>query len=53
MGKETPSLLPRMNGRAKSNMTDYLVLLLSTDWFLPYWTQIGIDIAEDKKVGIQ
>jgi hypothetical protein len=34
-------------------MTDYLVLLLSTDWFLPYWTEIGIDITDDKKVGIQ
>src|SRR2546422_5674260 len=34
-------------------MTEYLILLLSTDWFLPYWTEIGIDIAEDKKIGIQ
>lgn len=34
-------------------MTEYLVLLLSTDWFLPYWTEIGIDIANAKKVGIQ
>jgi hypothetical protein len=34
-------------------MTDHLLLLLSTDWFLPYWTEIGIDIAEDKRVGIQ
>jgi len=53
MGNEIPSLLPGMSGRAKSNMTDYLVLLLSTDWFLPYWTEIGIDITDDKKVGIQ
>src|SRR5438046_6370169 len=34
-------------------MTEYLILLLSTDWFLPYWIEIGIDIAEDKKIGIQ
>lgn len=34
-------------------MTEYLVLLLSTDWFLPYWTEIGIDMVDAKKVGIQ
>jgi hypothetical protein len=34
-------------------MIEYLVMLLSTDWFLPYWTEIGIDITHDKKVGIQ
>ena len=34
-------------------MTDYLIMLLSTDWFLPYWTEIGIDIAEAKRIGIQ
>jgi hypothetical protein len=34
-------------------MTDYLIMLLSTDWFLPYWTEIGIDIAEDKRISIQ
>ena len=28
-------------------------MLLSTDWFLPYWTQIGMEIAKDKKIGIQ
>jgi hypothetical protein len=53
MGNEACSLLRGMNGRAKLNMTDSLVLLLSTDWFLPYWTEIGIEIAEEKKVGIQ
>jgi hypothetical protein len=42
-----------MRGRAKSNMTEFLVLLLSTDWFLPYWTEIGIDLAEDKRIRIQ
>ena len=43
-----------LSGRKDTEtMTDFLILLLSTDWFLPYWTQIGIDIAEDKKVGIQ
>src|SRR5947199_10858238 len=34
-------------------MIEFLVLLLSTDWFLPYWAEIGIDVAEDKKIGIQ
>lgn len=34
-------------------MTDYLVLLLSTDWFLPFWTEIGIDIADNRKLCIQ
>jgi hypothetical protein len=34
-------------------MTDYLILLLSTDWFLPHWAEIGIDIGEAKKVDIQ
>src|SRR5437016_3744116 len=34
-------------------MIEFLVLLLSTDWFLPYWTEIGIDVVEDKKIGIQ
>ena len=28
-------------------------MLLSTDWFLPYWEDIGIKIAETKKTGIQ
>ncbi len=34
-------------------MTELLILLLSTDWFLSYWSELGIDIAEDKKVSIQ
>jgi hypothetical protein len=34
-------------------MIDELIMLLSTDWFLPYWAEIGIDIAEAKKVGIK
>jgi hypothetical protein len=34
-------------------MTDYLILLLSTDWFLPYWTEVGIDIPQDKRIGVQ
>jgi hypothetical protein len=32
---------------------DKLVLILSTDWFLPYWLEIGIDLTEDKKIAIQ
>ena len=34
-------------------MTDYLIMLLSTDWFVPYWEEIGIRVAEEKKLGIQ
>src|SRR2546426_1750670 len=34
-------------------MTDYLIMLLSTDWFMPYWAEIGIDLAEDKRIRIQ
>jgi hypothetical protein len=34
-------------------MTDYLIMLLSTDWFLPYWAEIGIIIDETKKSRIQ
>lgn len=34
-------------------MSEFLILLLSTDWFLPYWAEIGIDIREDKKIRIQ
>lgn len=36
-----------------SNMTDTLIMLLSTDWFLPYWAEIGINIDEAKKVSVQ
>jgi hypothetical protein len=32
---------------------DELVFLLSTDWFLPYWQEIGIQINNEKKIGIQ
>ena len=45
---------------AKSSHPDYqnlkiddLVLLLSTDWFLPYWPEIEIHTNEDKKLNIQ
>jgi hypothetical protein len=31
------------------NLTDYLIMLLSTDWFLPYWAEIGIHIADQSK----
>ncbi len=34
-------------------MIDFLVVLLSTDWFLPYWHEIGINIAEARRIGIQ
>jgi hypothetical protein len=34
-------------------MTDDLIMLLSTDWFLPHWADIGIDLAEDRRIGIQ
>ncbi len=35
------------------DIVDYFILLLSTDWFLPHWPEIGIDVAEPKKVGLQ
>src|ERR1700752_4639430 len=28
-------------------MIDYLIMLLSTDWFGPYWASIGVDVGED------
>jgi hypothetical protein len=31
------------------NLTDYLIMLLSTDWFLPYWAEIGIHIEDQSK----
>lgn len=34
-------------------MIEYLILLLSTDWFLPYWTEIGIELDEEKKIEVQ
>ena len=34
-------------------MTDELIILLSTDWFLPYWTRIGAKVEEAEKECIQ
>jgi len=35
-------------------MIDYLILILSTDWFLAYWGSIGIDVSDIRiKLGIQ
>src|SRR4051794_19303098 len=34
-------------------MTDELIILLSTDWFLPYWTRVGANVGEAKKQCIQ
>lgn len=34
-------------------MVDKLVMLLSTDWFKPYWASIGIDTSESAKTAIQ
>src|SRR5215475_4587263 len=34
-------------------MIEYLVLLLSTDWFFPYWNEIGIELPQSKKTCIQ
>jgi hypothetical protein len=34
-------------------MVDKLVFLLSTDWFKPYWSGIGIDIDEAAKTSVQ
>lgn len=34
-------------------MIDDLILLLSTDWFLPYWVELGIFIKEEKKIEVQ
>jgi hypothetical protein len=34
-------------------MVDQLVMLLSTDWFKPYWNSIGLDINENAKASIQ
>jgi hypothetical protein len=38
---------------AANIMNDYLIMLLSTDWFLPFWAEIGIDVDDPTKVGIQ
>jgi hypothetical protein len=29
-------------------MVDKVVMLLSTDWFLPYWSVVGIEATEQK-----
>jgi hypothetical protein len=34
-------------------MADSLIMLLSTDWFLPYWAEIGIKTSEEKKSCVQ
>jgi hypothetical protein len=34
-------------------MTDELIILLSTDWFLPYWQRIGVDLVEASKGCVQ
>jgi len=34
-------------------MTDELIILLSTDWFLPYWQRIGVDLVGAKKSCVQ
>lgn len=38
---------------AYERMTDALIMLLSTDWFLPYWAEIGINLSEKKKSCVQ
>ncbi|MBA3993458.1 MAG: hypothetical protein C0469_08015 [Cyanobacteria bacterium DS2.3.42] len=37
----------------KIEKIDFLVMLLSTDWFLEYWPLIGIGIQKDKKSRLQ
>lgn len=32
---------------------DELVLILSTDWFLPYWNEIGIQLSLPKRIAVQ
>jgi len=34
-------------------MHHYLIMLLSTDWFLPFWSGIGLDLAQELKVAMQ
>jgi hypothetical protein len=34
-------------------MIDELIMLLSTDWFLPFWAEVGIDVGETKRNSIQ
>ncbi|HMH13950.1 MAG TPA: hypothetical protein VK578_12655 [Edaphobacter sp.] len=35
------------------DITDTLIMLLSSDWFLPFWNEIGIDFADGSKTAIQ
>jgi hypothetical protein len=37
----------------KDVMVDKLIMLLSTDWFKPYWSSIGIEVDEATKTSIQ
>jgi len=37
----------------KDVMVDKLIMLLSTDWFKPYWSSIGIEVDEARKTSIQ
>lgn len=32
---------------------DYLIMLLSTDWFIPHWSEIGLELDEKEKRAIQ
>ena len=34
-------------------MIDYLVMLLSTDWFGPYWSSIGVEVGEDVRAPLR
>jgi len=38
---------------AEAFSVDYLVMLLSTDWFFEYWPAIGIGVAKAKKTPLQ
>jgi hypothetical protein len=38
----------RVDKTPPDTMVDRVVMLLSTDWFLPYWYLIGIDASEPK-----
>ena len=41
-------MISKMNRIPPDTMVDDVVMLLSTDWFLPYWSVIGIEAAEQK-----
>lgn len=34
-------------------MTDSLIMLLSSDWFLPFWREVGIEVDHASKTAIQ